>query len=128
MRNAFRPGSQWPAWALPAALAVALAGCASVPPPKEQIAVSRAAVGDAVGAGGTEYAPVAMRSAQDKLDRALAAQAAGENAQARRLAEEAEVDAKLAETRARSEKAQRAVAELREGIRILQQEIDRRPQ
>jgi hypothetical protein len=111
------------------ALGVAwLGGCASVPAPTEQMAVSRAAVQEAVSAGGTELAPVEMRAAQDKLVRAAAAMAGDDNVLAARLAEEAEVDARLAAARARSEKAQRAVAELRESIRALQQEIGRRPQ
>ncbi len=51
--------------------AVLMAGCASSgPKPTEQIAVSKSAVANAVAAGGSEYAPVEMRTAQDKLDRA----------------------------------------------------------
>ena len=44
---------------------------------------------------------------------------------ARRLAEEAEVDARLAATIARSAKTQRAVAEVESGIQALKDEIAR---
>ncbi|HWR78164.1 MAG TPA: hypothetical protein VN283_13260 [Thiobacillus sp.] len=42
-----------------------------------------------------------------------------------RLAEQAEVDAKLAAEMARSAKAQKAADALQEDIRVLRQEIDR---
>src|SRR4029453_3691087 len=60
-------------------------------------------------------------------DRANAAMAAREYNDARRYAEEAEADAKLAATTARSVKAQRAVAELDLGIRALKEELPRVP-
>jgi hypothetical protein len=107
--------------------ALALAACATAPAPTEQMAVAKAAVADAVSAGGPEYAPGVFRSAQDKLDRGNAAMAAHEYNDARRYAEEAEVDAKLAATTARSVKAQRAVAELDLGIRALKEELARVP-
>jgi hypothetical protein len=108
-----------------AVAALALAGCATTPAPTEQMAVAKAAVADAVSAGGPEYAPGVFRSAQDKLDRGNAAMAAREYNDARRYAEEAEVDAKLAAVTARSGKAQRAVSELELGIRALKEEIAR---
>ncbi len=46
-----------------------LAGCAGNPP-TEQFAVTESAVNNAVSAGGPEYAPVEMKSAQDKLSQA----------------------------------------------------------
>jgi hypothetical protein len=109
------------------AAALALAACATTPAPTEQMAVAKAAVADAVSAGGPEYAPGVFKSAQDKLDRANAAMAAREYNDARRYAEEAEADAKLAATTARSVKAQRAVAELDLGIRALKEELARVP-
>lgn len=101
------------------------AGCATTPPPNEQMALSRAAVSEAQSAGATEFAPVELRSAQQNLEDARTA-AQGQNYDtARRFAERAEVDAKVAETTARSTKAQRAVAELRAGIQTLREEIER---
>lgn len=109
------------------ALAAAVAGCATVPAPTEQLAVSRAAVADAVGAGGGEYASTDLRNAQVKLERADRAMGAQDYALARSLAEEAEVDARLAATTARSVKAQRAVDEVYASIRALQDELNRKP-
>lgn len=103
------------------------AGCASVPPPTDQMALSRAAVSEAQSAGAPEIAPVEFRSAQTQLEEARTAFQRENYVAARRLAERAEVDAKLAETKARSAKANRAVAELRQGIEALREEIERRP-
>jgi hypothetical protein len=93
--------------------------------PTEQMAVARAAVADAVSAGGAEFAPGALVVAQEKLDRGAAAMVARQYDDARRLAEEAEVDARLAAVIARSAKTQRAVAEVESGIQALKDEIAR---
>lgn len=105
---------------------VMLGGCAtSGTPPTEQMAFARSAVNDAVSAGGAEYAPVELQSAQDKLDKANAAVADRKYDDARRYAEAAEADARLAAVTARSAKAQRAVGEVESGIRALREEIAR---
>jgi hypothetical protein len=109
-----------------AALAVmVMAGCASTSAPTEQMAVSRAAVSNAMGAGGAEFAPLQYKSASDKLTAAERAMADKDYELALKLAEQAEVDAKLAAEMARSAKAQRAVDALQDDIRVLRQEIDR---
>jgi len=106
--------------------ALVLGGCATAPAPTEQMAVSRAAIDDAISAGSAEYAPDEFRIAQQRLNAANEAFARREYRLARQLAEEAEVDARLAATKARSVKAQRAVAEVRESIRALKSELTRR--
>jgi len=111
-----------------AVAAVLVAGCASIPAPTEQIAVSKAAVDSATSAGGNEFAPVQLQSALEKLNAAERAMAEEKNLKARQLAEQAEVDAQLAAATARSAKAQKAASELREGNRVLHQEIDRKAQ
>ena len=112
-----------------ALLLLLLAGCASSsPPPTEQLAYANAAVDEARSAGAPESSPVEMRAAQDKLARANQAMGAKDYDRARSLAEEAEVDGKLAAAKTRSVKAERAVAEVREGIRTLQDEINRKTQ
>lgn len=108
-----------------AAAIVLMAGCASTSAPTEQMAVSRAAVSNAMGAGGNQFAPVQIKSALDKMDAAEQAMAAKDYELALRLAEQAEVDAKLAAEMARSAKAQQAAAALQDDIRVLRQEIDR---
>lgn len=111
-----------------AALALAgsaalLSACASTPAPTEQLALARSAVASAVTAGGTELAPVEMRSAQEKLSGAEKAMVAKENDQARRMADEAAVDAQLAERKALATKARQSAEQAQEGIRVLQQEM-----
>ena len=109
-----------------AGAAIFIAGCASTPAPTEQVAVSTAAVAQAVTAGGTESAPTEMRTAREKLDRANLAMAAKDYDRARWLAEEAQVDAQLAETKAHSTKAKKAADELQEDSRVLREEINRK--
>jgi uncharacterized cupredoxin-like copper-binding protein len=109
-----------------AAVAVMImAGCASTSAPTEQMAVSRAALSNAMGAGGAEIAPVQFKSASDKLTAAERAMADKKYELALKLAEQAEVDAKLAAEMARSAKAQQAADALQDDIRVLRQEIDR---
>ena len=106
---------------------VVITGCASATlPPTEQMAVSKSAIANAVSAGGTEYAPVEMRNAQEKMDRASRAMDKKDFDEARWLAEEAQVDARLAEKKAQSAKAQKAASVMQEDIRVLREEIIRK--
>ncbi len=105
------------------------AACASsVPPPDARIAVATAAVAHAAAAGGTEYAPAEMRMARDKLQRATVAITARDNANADVLAEQAQLDALLAEAKAESAKARKAAVALQDGSRVLKEELDRKAQ
>lgn len=100
--------------------------CASTPAPTEQMAVSRSAISNAVSAGGAEHAAVEMTSAHEKMRRANIAMGKEDYDSARRLAEEAQADARLAEKKAHSEKAQRAANVMQEDIRVLREEINRK--
>ena len=111
--------------ALGCALAIT-AGCASTPAPTEQMAVSRAAIANAVSAGGPEYAAVEMKSAQDKMDRAGRAMAKEDYDIARSLAAEAQADARLAEKMAQSGKARKAAAVMQDDARVLREELNRK--
>ncbi len=107
--------------------AVFITGCAtSLPPPTEQLAVSKSAVANAVSAGGTEHAAVEMRSAQEKLERANQAVAKEDYENARWLAEEAQADARLAEKKSHSAKAQQAALAMQDDIRVLREELNRK--
>ena len=101
------------------------AGCASLPPPTEQMAVSRAAISNALSAGGNQYAPVVYKSAIDKMQAAEAAMPNEDYALALRLAQEAEVDARLAAETARAAKAQKAADAVQDGMRVLRKEMNR---
>lgn len=111
---------------LATALVATLGACASVPPPTEQLAVSTAAVAHAVAANGSDPAPAELALARDKLRRANLALAAKDHADARRLADEAQVDALVAEARVESAKAGRAANEVRAASRALREEMGRK--
>jgi hypothetical protein len=101
-----------------------LAGCAGNPP-TEQFAVTESAVNSAVSAGGTEFAAVEMKSAQDKLKQAELAMHDKKYDQAKTLAEQAEWDARVAERKAQAMKAEQAVKESQKGVQELRQESQR---
>ncbi len=108
-------------------LVVGSAACSTPPVPREQMAVSRQAIDDAQSAGAARHAPVELAAARDKFEAAQRAANDEQNVQARMLAEQAEADAALAAARARSTQSKQAVAEVRESIRTLRDELDRRP-
>ncbi|MHC8340779.1 DUF4398 domain-containing protein [Pseudomonas sp. HLT2-19-2] len=103
---------------------VVLAGCAGNPP-SEQFAVTESAVNSAVSAGGTEFAAVEMKSAQDKLKQAEIAMHDKKYDEAKILAEQAEWDARVAERKAQAIKAELAVKDSQKGVQELRQESQR---
>lgn len=105
--------------------AVVISGCASMPAPTEQLAVSSAAVTDATNAGATEFAAVEMKAAQDKLADANKAMATKDYKAALILAEQAQADAQLATIKSRAAKAHKAVTALDESTRVLHEEMNR---
>jgi hypothetical protein len=107
------------------ALVALLAACASAPPPNAQLAVGQAALERASGAAAAE-APLELAAARDKMARANLAYVNKDYALARQLSEQAEADANLAESQARSERAQRALEEVRAGVRQLREEMNRK--
>lgn len=111
-----------------ATMALLMAGCASIPVPSDQLAESKVAVNEAASAGGGEFAPLQLKSAIEKMDAAERAMGAKDYLLARRLAEQAQVDAQLAAVTARTAKALKAAHQLQEDNRVLRQEIDRKIQ
>lgn len=106
---------------------VLVSACASVPAPDEQVSLARNALSRAVSAGATQYAPLQMKTAQDKtmeMDRAL-----GEKkyAQAKGLAEQIAADSALAERMARTAKLQKELKDAQTGIQVLKQEMLQAP-
>ena len=101
-------------------------GCSSLKTPATaDVAVSKAAVDNAAGAGAMELAPVEMNSAREKMARANKAMADKDYPLARDLAAQAQADAKLAQGKANSAKAQTAADALQDDIRVLRDELDR---
>lgn len=106
-------------------LALALGACASVPPPKEELAVTRSILEQARGAGAAGASNYELTTAEQKYDRAQRAMRDEQYMEARRLAQEAEVDARLALAKANTTKARAAVAEVQDSIRVLRDELNR---
>lgn len=115
-------------YGITAASIMFISACASIPAPSEQMAVSKAAVSSANSAGGNEFAPLELKTAMEKMDRAERAMTEEDYLLARQLAEQAQVDAQLAAATARSSKAQKAANALQEDTRVLRQELDRQAQ
>lgn len=86
---------------------------------------AREAVRDAEQRGAPEFAAEPLDLAKSRLAQAEEALQTGNNEVAMRLANEADVSADLAETRALSAKSQRAAREVRRSIELLREEIRR---
>lgn len=110
-----------------AAACLTLAACATTEPPLAQLSAARSMVGQAQSLA-SRYAQAELRSAEAKLARAEAAYRDSDWTTARRLAEQAEVDASLALSVAENERSRRASAELAQSIDQLKRELGGRPQ
>lgn len=71
------------------------------------------------------YAPQLLHGAQTKLLLAQAAMQSNDNQRARRLAEEAEADARLASASAERQRSEQAVVELNRTLQTLKEELER---
>lgn len=115
----------WPT-ALCASALILLVGCTSLKTPATaDVAVSKAAVESAAGAGGTQFAPMEMAAAREKMARANRAMADKDYELAVDLAAQAQADAKLAQSKANSAKAQAAASALQDDINVLRSELER---
>ena len=99
--------------------------CGSTNAPTQQLAETETVIRQAEQVGGDEYAPLELREARRKLEHAQNAMDDEDYEKAIRLAEQARIDAELAQIKTLSGQSQRAVTELRESIRILKEEIER---
>jgi len=111
-----------------AVVLVALAACASTPIPNEKIAVAKASLARAEQSGAPEFAPVELATARDKLARAEKAVADHDAQPATVLAEQADVDAQLAEATAMQKKSHKAATEFDTSMQALRQEAMRSTQ
>jgi len=120
--------SMWLRGAAIAAAVLAVVGCASTPIPNEKIAVAKDSVQRAEQSGAPEFAPVELAAAKDKLNRAEKAASDREAQPATMLAEQAEVDAQLAEATATKQKSHKAAMEFDASMQTLRQESMRNSQ
>jgi hypothetical protein len=111
-----------------AAIALSLivtAAYASNPLADETIAVAKAAVQRAEQSGAPQAAPIELASARDKLALAEKANADHRPKPAIALADQATIDAQVAEATAQKERAAKAAAEFDASMSTLRQESNR---
>ncbi|MGE0681967.1 MAG: DUF4398 domain-containing protein [Candidatus Binatia bacterium] len=107
--------------------ALGFTGCSAGRPPTESLSTAELTVTRAADSGASQYAPLELRIAREKLDGAKRAMTAEEYDRARRLAEQAQVDAQFAETKAQAERARQNAEETRKSIEALRREAERTP-
>ncbi|MGH8351934.1 MAG: DUF4398 domain-containing protein [Pseudomonas sp.] len=108
---------------LSAALAMlALAGCAADPAPNEQLRLTEQAVAQAKAVGATEQVPE-LKLAEQKLARAQKNMGEEDYKRARILAEQAELDARLAEAQVLTQKSRDQLGELNTRITRLRKQL-----
>ena len=106
-----------------ALLPLMLSACASDPAPTEQLRLSEQALSQAEALGiSTEQSP-SLRLAEEKLALAQAAMQDQDYKQARVLAEQAELDARLAEAEHLTEKSRQQLVELSNAINRLRKQL-----
>lgn len=109
------------------ALAVfGLAGCASDPAPHEQLRLSEQALQQAKAVGATEQVPE-FKLAEDKLTRAKANMASESYRDARMRAEQAELDARLAEALVLTQKSEEQLQLLQTRVKRLRKQLEVQP-
>jgi hypothetical protein len=111
--------------ALWCAIAFGIVACAAAPMPSDKLAVARTAVERAERAQAGQFAQVELSSARSKLAAAQAAADKHDADVAARMADQAEVDAQLAEYTARAKQQEQLVDQMDAGLRDLRNEAQR---
>lgn len=99
-----------------------LSSCASVPPPNDALSTAEVALDQAIEAQAASYAPHELQPALEKLELAKRSLARERYEEARRFAEQARVDARLAEALALSHA--KGVEEVQETTDTLERETE----
>ncbi len=114
-----RNGIRNAAWC---AVAFGIVACASTPMPTDKLAVAKSAVDRAEQAQAAQFAQVELTTARNKLASAQAAADKHDADVAARMADQAEVDAQLAEATARAKQQEQLVNEMDASMRDLRNE------
>ena len=91
----------------------------------EKIAVAKASIQRAEQSGAPEYAPVELATARDKVVHAEKLNLDRETKSAAMLADQANLDAQVAEAIAQQQRAHKAAVEFDQGMQTLRQEATR---
>jgi len=111
--------------ALWCAIAFGIVACVSAPVPSDKLAVAKTAVERAEQAQAAQFAQVELTTARNKLAAAQAAADKHDADVAARMADQAEVDAQLAEYTARARQQEQLVEQMDAGLRDLRNEAQR---
>jgi hypothetical protein len=104
------------------AVAFGIVACASTPMPVEKLAIAKTSLERAEQAQAAQFAQVELNSARNKYAAAQAAVDKHDAEVAARLADQADVDAQLAESTARAKQQEQLVTEMDAGLRDLRNE------
>jgi hypothetical protein len=107
-------------------VAFGIVACASAPMPVDKLAVAKSSVERAEQAQAAQFAQVELNMARTKLAAAQAAADDRDGDVAARLADQADVDAQLAEATARAKQQEQLVAEMDKSLQDLRNESLRR--
>ena len=103
-----------------------LVGCAGTPDrPIAELAEARSAIELAEQSGAQEHSTALLTTARNKLARAESLSRDGDHDEAARLADQAEIDARLAAAKASLAKTEAAASQLQESLSTLERELDR---
>jgi hypothetical protein len=104
------------------AIAFGIVACASTPMPVEKLAVAKSSLERAEQAQAAQFAQVELNSARNKYAAAQAAADKNDAIVAARLADQADIDAQLAESTARAKQQEQLVSEMDNSLRDLRNE------
>ncbi|MBA6114717.1 DUF4398 domain-containing protein [Pseudomonas putida] len=103
-----------------------LAGCANDPAPNEQMRISEQALEQAKAVGATDQVEE-LKLAEDKLARAKTNMLTEDYRDARMRAEQAELDARLAEARVLNQKSDEQLELLQSRVKRLRKQLEVQP-
>ncbi len=106
--------------------ASALIGCSATLPPTDAISTADMAVNRALDAKAAELAPLDLRIARDKLNLAKSNMGKENYTQALRQAEEARVDARVAEAKSKAKTAADNTREVKQTLQDLHHDIQQK--
>ena len=109
-------------------VAFGIVACASAPLPVEKLTIAKMSIERAEQAQAGQFAQVELTTARAKLAAAQAAADKHDAEIAARMADQADVDAQLAESTARAKQQEQLVTEMDASLRDLRNETLRKPQ
>jgi septal ring factor EnvC (AmiA/AmiB activator) len=109
-------------------IAFGIVACASSPPPIEKLTIAKTSIERAEQAQAAQFAQVELNSARAKFAAAQTAADRNDAEIAARMADQADVDAQLAESTARAKQQEQLVTEMDASLRDLRNETLRKQQ